>query len=121
MEVSKVIIVVDDDPAIQDALRIMLERKGYRIITFSSGHPLLAGDHELPQLFIIDKQLPGVDGLDLCRYLKAQDRTKDLPVLILSASPQVGPQAIAAGATAFLEKPFRMQELRDLVERLLQL
>lgn len=115
---QKNIIIVDDDPAIQDAVRIMLERKGYVITIFGSGEPLLVGDFEHPDLFIVDKQLPGVDGLDVCRFLKSQDATKDIPVLILSASPHVGRLAIAASANEFLEKPFKMQALREAVERL---
>ena len=120
MEDRKRIIVTDDDPAIQDAVRMMLERRGYEVTVFSDGSPLLKGAYSKPHLFILDKQLPGVDGLDICRYLKAQDATKNIPVLILSASPQIGPQAKAACADGFLEKPFKMQELRDIVGRLVE-
>lgn len=120
MEAPKHVIIVDDTPAIQDTLQIILERCGYKVITFSNGQSLLDGGFELPCLFIIDKQLPGMDGLDLCRHLKAQPSTRAIPLLILSASPHVGKLATSAGADGFLEKPFRMQDLRDTVERLLQ-
>lgn len=119
MNAGKNIIVVDDDPSIQDAVRIMLERKGYGITIFGSGERLLIGEFDHPDLFIVDKQLPGVDGLDVCRFLKSQDATKDIPVLILSASPHAGRLAKAACANEFLEKPFKMQALRDAVERLI--
>lgn len=119
MDTKKRIIIADDDPAIQDALHMMLEHKGYEVTVLGSGGPLLDGTFTPPHLFILDKQLPGVDGLDICRYLKGRAATKDIPVLILSASPQIREQATAACADEFLEKPFKMQELRQAVERLM--
>jgi DNA-binding response OmpR family regulator len=116
---SKHIILVDDDPAILDAIRIMMERKCYRLTTFGDGRPLLSGAFEKADLFILDKQLPGVDGLDICRYLKAQEATKEIPILILSASHHVAALAKAACANSFLEKPFKMQHLREIIEQLL--
>lgn len=113
------IIVVDDDLAIQDAVQMMFEHRGYTITTYSSGEPLLLDKFEYPDLFILDKQLPGVDGLDVCRYLKSSVSTQHIPVLVLSASPQVGPLAKAACADAFLEKPFKMKVLRAAVEQLI--
>lgn len=118
MEPSKHIIIVDDDAAILDAVRLMLERKGYRVTTYGSGEPLLTGTFESPDLIILDKQLPGVDGLDICRYLKGQESTRDVSVLMLSASPQISRQAKAACADGYLEKPFKMQALRELVSEL---
>jgi DNA-binding response OmpR family regulator len=112
------IIVVDDDLAIRHAVQMLFENKGYTITTYSSGEPLLQEHFQYPDLFILDTQLPGPDGLDVCRYLKSGERTKHIPILILSASPQVGALAKAACADAFLEKPFKMKELRAVVARL---
>ncbi len=119
-EQPKQILVVDDDVSIQDAVRIILERRGYAVTIVSSGEVIFDRAFGLPDLIILDKQLPGVDGLDLCRVLKADPRTSGIPVLILSASPQTALQAPRAGADGFLEKPFRMQELRVKVQRLLE-
>jgi len=119
MVVIKHIIVTDDDAAIQAAIRIMLERKGYVVTTFRTGELLMKGTFQIPHLFILDNQLPGINGLDLCRYLKAQEATKHIPVLILSASPGVELHAKEACADAFLAKPFKMQELRAVVKALL--
>jgi len=66
----------------------------------------------------LDKQLPGVDGLDICRYLKSQSISKHVPIIVLSASPQMDRPAMAAGASGFLEKPFKRQDLLDMVRRL---
>lgn len=115
----KKIILTDDDPGVQDAFRIVLERAGYSVVVFTNGNPLLEGAFERPDLFILDKQLSGVDGLDVCRHLKAQPATADVPVLMISATPQAEAWAHDAGADAFLEKPFRMKELLATVQRCL--
>jgi DNA-binding response OmpR family regulator len=116
---SKHIILVEDDLSIQDASRLVLERKNYKITTCPDGRPLLQGKMECPDLFILDKQLPGIDGLEICRYLKSREQTRNIPVLIISASPEVCPLARMAGADAFLEKPFKIRDLRELIEKLL--
>lgn len=120
MKEHRHIIIVDDDPAIPDAVKIMLEHKGYTITIFDNSTALLEGNFQRPNLFIIDKQLQGVDGLEICRYLKSQQALKEIPVLILSANPYAGHLAKAVGADGFLEKPFKMKMLREMVERLMQ-
>jgi len=115
MEGKKHIIITDDDPGIQDAARLIFERAGYMVTVFTNGEPLLNNAFELPDIFILDKQLSGVDGLDICRFLKQQDLTKHIPVIMLSASPHIGGLSRLAGADGFLEKPFKMRELRDIV------
>jgi CheY-like chemotaxis protein len=114
------IIVVDDDPAIQDAFRLIFNETKFEVTIFSDGSPLLNNSFELPDIFIIDKQLSGVDGLDICRFLKQHPETKNVPVLILSASPGIGQLANGAGADEVLEKPFRIKALRESVARLLK-
>jgi DNA-binding response OmpR family regulator len=115
----KHILFVDDDPAIQDAVRMMLEHVGYTVTLMNDGDALLETGFTHPDLFILDKQLPGVDGLDICRHLKTQSVTAHIPVLILSASPQIRIQAKEACADSVLEKPFQMQALRKEVAQLI--
>jgi DNA-binding response OmpR family regulator len=117
MKEKKRIIITDDDPGIQDIARLIFERAGYNVTIYSNGDPLLSNSFEVPHLFILDKQLSGVDGLDVCRFLKDQDITRDIPVIMLSASPHIDRLAKMAGADDFLEKPFKMRELREIVAR----
>ena len=98
---------------------MIFAQAGYDADIHSDGEALLSGDYQLPNLFILDKQLPGVDGLDICRYLKAESRSKNLPVIILSASLNLERMALAAGADDFQEKPFRMHDLLDKVRAML--
>jgi DNA-binding response OmpR family regulator len=116
---KKRILIMDDDPAIVDAMRIMLEHTGYEPVVFTNGNDLLKDRYEMPDLFILDKQLSGVSGLDICRYLKKQPASKNIPIIIFSASPHIEKMALNAGAEDFIEKPFRMKDLLEKIERLL--
>lgn len=113
----KQIIIVDDDPAIQDAFRLILERAGYAVTVYNNGSPLLRDDFITPSLIILDRQLSGADGLDVCRILKRRAATKEVPIIMLSASPYIQRLALEAGANDFLEKPFKLKELMQLVEK----
>ena len=107
------IVIVDDDPSIQEGLKLIFSDEEFDIDIYSDGLSLL--EVALPDIYIIDKQLSGIDGLDLCRMLKANPQTKDIPVIMLSASPGIRHAATNAGADDVIEKPFRIQLLRDSV------
>lgn len=111
----KQIIIVDDDINILDPMTIILEGAGYAVTAVSNGTSLLNREFTAPDIFIIDKQLSGVDGLDVCRFLKTQDDLKHIPVVMISASPNIHALAKDAMANEALEKPFKMKELRDMV------
>jgi len=112
---KKTVLITEDDQAILDALEIVFTRNGYRVICFSNGKALLEDNFERPDIFLIDRQLSGVDGLDLCKHLKANPDTNQIPVIIFSASPHVHNPAIAAGADDFIEKPFSNKAVLELV------
>jgi CheY-like chemotaxis protein len=115
----KNILIVDDDAGIQDVFRLIFEGAGYSVSMFQEGESIMDGRFELPDLFILDKQLSGVDGLDVCRHLKLQPNTARIPIIMVSATPHVGPLAEKAGADFFLEKPFRIRHLLEMVSRLM--
>ena len=115
----KKIIIVDDDVALLDAVKLIFSPALYRVTVLSNGSSILDGNYELPDLFILDKQLSGEDGLDICRYLKSHEITRQIPVIMISANPNIVRLAKAAGAEAAIEKPFKMKDLRGSVENLL--
>jgi CheY-like chemotaxis protein len=119
MQQRKRVLIVDDNPGIQDAFRLIFEHAGHDTDIYADGAELLSNNYRLPDLFILDKQLSGVDGLNLCQHLKSEERSRHIPVIIISASPQLERLAAAAGADDFQEKPFRMHDLLDKVQRLL--
>lgn len=114
---KKKVLITDDDPAMQDAFRLIFERAGYHTIVLDSANSLLDGTAEVPDIYILDKQLSGVDGLDVCRFLKRQPLTAHIPIIVVSATPHVAHLAKEACADGFLEKPFRQRELLSLVEQ----
>jgi CheY-like chemotaxis protein len=107
----KKVLIIEDDPAIQDVLGLLFTHAGYRTTAYTNGQVVLTGEFDIPDLFVIDKQLSGVDGLEICKHLKSRPLTWHLPVIILSATPQLQAQIKQAGADAFLEKPFSNNDL----------
>ncbi|MDB5229886.1 MAG: mprA 4 [Chitinophagaceae bacterium] len=114
---NKTLVIVDDDPGVQDVFKLIFERAGYTTIIYTDPKPIFEKSFIQPDLFILDKQLSGVDGLDICRLLKSQDTTRHIPVIMLSASPHIERLALAAGANEFIEKPFRNKVLVATVEK----
>lgn len=112
-------MIIEDDSAILDALGILFTRAGYETFSFPNGNFILKGDFEVPDLFIIDKQLSGVDGLDICKHLKQSAGTNHIPVIILSASPHLHAYIDQVGADAFLEKPFSNSALLEIASSLI--
>jgi len=114
-KIKKKILIADDDPGIQDILTIIFERAGFEVEIKKNGEDLLNNKFTMPDLFLVDKQLSGYNGLDICRYLKSQRHTKIIPVIMISASPDIGRSSREAGADAYIEKPFEISNLVDLV------
>jgi DNA-binding response OmpR family regulator len=114
---KKKIVIVEDDADILFTVSIILRDAGYEVTSLTSAAGVAEATHELPDLYILDKRMPDADGLDLCRHLRNKAETKDIPVIIISASPKFGSPAMKAGASAFLAKPFQMAKLLDLVDK----
>lgn len=113
----KKIIIVDDDEAILDSISMVLKRVGHELTLLTNGNSLMNGEIIVPDLFLIDKQLPGVDGLEICKHLKSQELTKGVPVVIISASPNIHTLAKEAGADDVIEKPYNKKTLMEIVEK----
>jgi CheY-like chemotaxis protein len=81
------VLLVDDDPNILRPLRLLVEREGYRVLTAGDGAAALAvAAIESPGLIVTDWMMPRVDGVELCRRLKNDIATADIPVVMLSAA-----------------------------------
>jgi len=108
------VLVVDDDPEIVTFLATLLELEGIdSTVATSAAAALEKLEHTVPNLVLLDIAMPDRDGLDLCRTLKRDPRTRDVPVFVVSARPgkDVVERALAAGAEEFIRKPFENQEL----------
>jgi CheY-like chemotaxis protein len=110
----KKIIFADDDPTIQDVMHLILDDE-YEVISLLSGEKLLEDNFEIPDLFLLDRQLTDIDGLQVCRRLKSRDATHHIPVIVISAAQNITKLAKEAGADAVIEKPFQIRELRQVI------
>lgn len=121
---GKRVLVVDDDRVIQQLLEVNLELEGYEVVaTAADGREALEKIAELkPDLVILDIMMPKMDGLEVCRRLKADPKLSKIPVILLSARAQdLDVRAgLEIGASAYLTKPFDPVELLDVVGRLLK-
>ena len=117
LTMKRKILVADDDPGIRDIFKIIFEKAGYCIEIKDDAEEVLRNNFTIPDIFLIDKLLSGYDGLDICRHLKNNPLTSHIPVIMVSASPDIGITAITAGADDFVEKPFDLKYLLNVIER----
>jgi DNA-binding response OmpR family regulator len=114
---KKKIIISDDDEAIVTVLTMMLEDAGYEVRSIANGNTVqMVGDY-LPDLLLLDIWMTGIDGRDVCKYLKSQKRTKHIPVIMISANQNTEKIASEAGANDFITKPFDMDEMLEKIAR----
>jgi two-component system response regulator MprA len=114
------VLVVDDDPKITQLLRRTLSLEGYKVRTADSGVAGLdAARSQEPDLVILDVLMPGMDGLEVCRRLRASSAT---PILMLTAKDEVGDrvEGLDSGADDYVVKPFALEELLARVRALLR-
>ena len=122
---KKKILVADDDPAIVDAVQLMLELYDYNVSTTVNGDTIyqLAEssaykmEMEYPDLLLLDIWMSGQDGRDICKYLKNNPLTKHIPIIMISASRDIFESAKDAGADDFIAKPFQMDELLEKIDK----
>ncbi len=114
------ILFVDDDPLTLETLKRSVELFGHEAVLASSGEQAQTLILEQPlDLILTDMMLPDTDGLSLVKNLKNNPRVSEVPVIMLSASPEIDASqaALDAGAEEFLAKPIRLQTLQDVIER----
>ena len=110
------ILVVDDDPDILEALKVMLEDQGYSVETAQNGNILQFLDEtNLPSVIILDVLLSGMDGRDIAEKLRKKEETKEIPIVMISANPGAAKDCVKRGANAFLAKPFEIDDLLNVI------
>ena len=121
---GKRVLVVDDDRVIQQLLEVNLELEGYEVVGSAlDGLEALELARKLrPDVILLDIMMPKLDGLEVCRRLKADTKLSKIPVILLSARAQDMDvrEGLEIGADAYLTKPFDPVELLDVVGRLIR-
>jgi CheY-like chemotaxis protein len=103
------VLVVDDDPSMRRLLRVMLEPKGFSVTEANSGaHALNVARRELPDVVLLDIMMPDIDGFGVCRELKLNATTKEIPVIFVTAKAgrEHFEKGMSLGAQGYITKPF---------------
>ena len=118
------VLVVDDEDDVLNLLRVVLERDGHRVLTASDGQSALTLAYdERPDAILLDIMMPGMDGWQVLRALKAEERTRAIPVAMVSARTEGREKIIGLqeGAVRYIEKPFStaavVSEVRSILEK----
>ncbi len=112
------ILVVDDEEVIVDLLMNILQREGYQVHCVRSGRQAVEIAMKVrPDLIIMDILMPDLDGYGATELIKRNSSLKDVPVIFLTgrSAEEDGGKAFATGATTFMRKPFKKQQITDLV------
>ena len=117
------VLVVEDEEDIMEVIRFNLEKEGYEVNQALSGEKALQViENNLPSLVLLDLMLPGINGLDLCRIFKQNDRTKAIPVIMLTAKSEDADivAGLEMGAEDYITKPFSPRVLLARVRTVLR-
>ena len=116
------ILVADDDEDILQMVAFRLERSGYTVVRARDGEEALQAAREnVPDLAVLDVRMPKLDGYEVTRALRAEEATRRMPIILLTAKVQDGDvqRGFEAGADDYVRKPFSPQELRSRVQAIL--
>lgn len=117
------VLVVDDEEDLLELVRYNLTREGYRVTCVATGEEALkAARKQPPDLIVLDLMLPAVDGLEVCRRLKSESKTRDIPIIMLTAKSEEGDMVagLERGADDYISKPFSPRVLTARVKALLR-
>ncbi|MBN2147609.1 MAG: response regulator [Anaerolineales bacterium] len=120
----KRLVYIEDEEEMIDLVTLVLGRRGYEVIGANGGRQGLdLVRKELPDLVLLDLMMPDMDGWDVYHHLKAEDDTRDIPVIIVTAKAQSIDKVLGlhiAKVDDYIAKPFSPQELLDSIEKILR-
>lgn len=116
------VLVVDDDPSIVKVIRLLLKSRGFEICEALNGASCLeTAANEHPDIILLDIMMPDIDGYEVCRHLKANESTADIPVVFVTAktSEEDMQHGLELGAKAYIKKPFSPRDLAQKINEVL--
>ena len=120
---DKRVVYIEDEQEMIDLVRLILSRKGFEVVGAGGGREGLdAVRRELPDLVLLDLMMPDMDGWDVYQQMKADERTRSIPVIVVTAKTQSIDKVLGlhiAKVDDYISKPFSPQELVDSVEKVL--
>jgi len=120
---SQKILIVEDETSLVEILTYNLQREGYDVLSASDGQQgLQRARSHLPDLIVLDLMLPVLEGLEVCRALRADPSTRDLPILMLTAKAEEVDEIVGfhLGADDYVTKPFKIKPLLQRIKALLR-
>lgn len=120
MDMKKNVLIVDDEPHIVNLVKLSLDKAKYSVSgAYSAREALRIVESDTPDVIIVDIMMPGVNGYELCQALRENTRTKQVPIIILSAKGQMNDKlhAIDVGADDYITKPFDPIELERRIKQ----
>ncbi len=122
-EDSKTVVCIEDEPGVIELIRLILERRGLGVVGAENGPDGLAAIRQSkPMLVLLDLMLPGMDGWEVYRRMKADEAMKNIPVIVVTAKAEGIDEVLAkhiAKVDDYIKKPFSLQELLQSVERVM--
>jgi len=117
---EKQILIVDDSPSMRQMVNFTLAEDGYQVVEAEEGNSALAKASAATKLVITDINMPGMNGIELIKALRAGASTKFVPIVVLTTESEEGmkAQGKAAGATGWLVKPFTPEKLLETVKKI---
>lgn len=115
----RLVMLVDDDKDVRDALAELLREEGYEVTVASSGRDALSQLEAgvTPSLMLVDVMMPEMDGFELCERCSPNPRLLPVPRFLLTATPHLEERAAKASALGILEKPVAVERLLEVVQR----
>jgi two-component system response regulator VicR len=113
---SKKILIIEDDPDILDVLSHILREEGYQVSSLSDGKDIEQIAADKPDLIICDIWLPFRKGTEICKILKADPETSRIPFILISTTMNLPQIARKCNADGYVEKPFHIQEMINVVK-----
>lgn len=120
---AQTILIIEDERALSEVLAYNLKKEGFEVLTASDGQDgLRRAQAVLPDLVVLDLMLPVIEGLEVCRQLRASPRTLEIPILMLTARSEEVDEIVGfqMGADDFVTKPFKMKPLIQRIKALLR-
>jgi len=117
------ILVAEDDETIAELIRYNLEKNGFRVSCQASGEKtLLQAGTDRPELILLDILLPGIDGIQVCRLLRGEEKTRTIPIIMVTAKGEEADivEGLEAGADDYITKPFSPRVLAARVQAVLR-
>jgi DNA-binding response OmpR family regulator len=115
------ILLVDDDINLTELLKLVFESRGFGVTIADSGEETLEIlQNELPEAILLDLMMPGISGLEVCKRIRSDPRTSNIPVIVLTAKtgPESRTELMEAGATDYLVKPIMPNDLINRIQEI---